>query len=244
MKRKASRQKTSRRQGIDRKYQDAETSEQQTRPKETKQMSPESTASKGSVARPAPPRRRRTRPRPARRPSTGDDPLPRSRRYGGNLRRFDHRPDFRRSDIAHRIRRYPVRRRKGQHTDHRPALPACRLVLPPAAAVDLINRMQQIAAALTQAGVVKQAQRAAAVTPKAGDRRGHAAQRSSSAFRASLRGGRRFQIGDELLIRRALVGLVLDAQQRRGMHGDDKRASRPPSRRGSCASWKSSPSCR
>jgi hypothetical protein len=33
--------------------------------------------------------------------------------------------------------------------------PACRLVLPPAAAVDLINRMQQIAAALTQAGVVK-----------------------------------------------------------------------------------------
>jgi hypothetical protein len=38
--------------------------------------------------------------------------------------------------------------------------PACRLVLPPAAAVDLINRMQQIAAALTQAGVVKAAQRA------------------------------------------------------------------------------------
>ena len=35
--------------------------------------------------------------------------------------------------------------------------PACRLVLPPAAAVDLINRMQQIAAALTQAGVVRQA---------------------------------------------------------------------------------------
>jgi hypothetical protein len=33
--------------------------------------------------------------------------------------------------------------------------PACRIVLPPAAAVDLINRMQQIANALTQAGVVK-----------------------------------------------------------------------------------------
>jgi hypothetical protein len=33
--------------------------------------------------------------------------------------------------------------------------PACRLVLPPAAAVELINRMQQIATALTQAGVVK-----------------------------------------------------------------------------------------
>ena len=34
--------------------------------------------------------------------------------------------------------------------------PACRLVLPPAAAVDLINRMQQVAAALTQAGVLRQ----------------------------------------------------------------------------------------
>lgn len=37
--------------------------------------------------------------------------------------------------------------------------PACRLVLPPAAAVDLINRMQQIATALTQAGIVKAAPR-------------------------------------------------------------------------------------
>jgi len=46
--------------------------------------------------------------------------------------------------------------------------PACRLVLPPAAAVDLINRMQQIANALTQAGVVKAAApRAASGTPKA-----------------------------------------------------------------------------
>jgi hypothetical protein len=37
--------------------------------------------------------------------------------------------------------------------------PACRLVLPPAAAVDLINRMQQIGTALTQAGVAKAAPR-------------------------------------------------------------------------------------
>jgi hypothetical protein len=37
--------------------------------------------------------------------------------------------------------------------------PACRLVMPPAAAVDLINRVQQIGAALTQAGVVKAAPR-------------------------------------------------------------------------------------
>jgi hypothetical protein len=33
--------------------------------------------------------------------------------------------------------------------------PVCRLVLQPLAAVDLINRMQQVAAALTKAGVVK-----------------------------------------------------------------------------------------
>jgi hypothetical protein len=38
---------------------------------------------------------------------------------------------------------------------------ACRLVLPPAAAVDLINRMQQIGAALTQAGVARQTPRPA-----------------------------------------------------------------------------------
>jgi hypothetical protein len=43
--------------------------------------------------------------------------------------------------------------------------PACRLVLSPAAAVDLINRMQQIAAALTQAGVVKAAPRPAGTPP-------------------------------------------------------------------------------
>ena len=43
--------------------------------------------------------------------------------------------------------------------------PACRIVLTPAAAVDLINRMQQIATALTQAGVVKTAPRAEAAKP-------------------------------------------------------------------------------
>ena len=41
--------------------------------------------------------------------------------------------------------------------------------MPPAAAVDLINRMQQIANALTQAGVVKATPRTgAAEAPKAG----------------------------------------------------------------------------
>lgn len=44
--------------------------------------------------------------------------------------------------------------------------PACRLVLPPAAAADLINRMQQIAAALTQAGVARSAARAGEAPPK------------------------------------------------------------------------------
>src|SRR5436190_18616083 len=34
--------------------------------------------------------------------------------------------------------------------------PACRLVLPPAAAVELINRMQQIGSALAKAGLVRQ----------------------------------------------------------------------------------------
>jgi hypothetical protein len=37
--------------------------------------------------------------------------------------------------------------------------PACRVVLPSTAAIDLINRMQQIATALTQAGVAKSAPR-------------------------------------------------------------------------------------
>jgi hypothetical protein len=44
--------------------------------------------------------------------------------------------------------------------------PICRLVLSPIAAVDLINRMQQIAAALTQAGVVRAAERPAGATSK------------------------------------------------------------------------------
>ena len=43
--------------------------------------------------------------------------------------------------------------------------PTCRLVLSPITAVDLINRMQQIAAALTQAGVVRAADRSAGATP-------------------------------------------------------------------------------
>jgi hypothetical protein len=44
--------------------------------------------------------------------------------------------------------------------------PACRLVLPPGAAVELINRMQQVAAALTQAGVLRHNQPPAATAPE------------------------------------------------------------------------------
>jgi hypothetical protein len=44
--------------------------------------------------------------------------------------------------------------------------PACRLVLAPAAAMDLINKMQQTAQALQQAGLVKQSETAPA--PKKG----------------------------------------------------------------------------
>ena len=36
--------------------------------------------------------------------------------------------------------------------------PACRLALPPVVAIELINRLQQFAAALAQAGILKQAQ--------------------------------------------------------------------------------------
>jgi hypothetical protein len=46
--------------------------------------------------------------------------------------------------------------------------PACRLVLPPATAVELINRMQQIGVALTQAGVVKATPQAGGEAAKAG----------------------------------------------------------------------------
>jgi hypothetical protein len=46
--------------------------------------------------------------------------------------------------------------------------PACRLVLSPATAVELINRMQKIGAALTQAGVVTATPRAGGEAAKAG----------------------------------------------------------------------------
>ena len=44
---------------------------------------------------------------------------------------------------------------KGNSPIHGRRYPACRVVLPANAAVDLINRIQQIATALVQAGVMK-----------------------------------------------------------------------------------------
>jgi hypothetical protein len=171
MKRKTSPQKTSRHKASIARPSHAETSEPQTRPQENKQMSPESTLPKGSVARPA----AAAPTSPAASAAAGE-----AGRQPATIRYVD------RADIAETfadsitglmfdgqtlrielgVTRFDDVKANSPITGRR--YPACRLVLPPAAAVDLINRMQQIAAALTQAGVVKQAQRAAVETPKSG----------------------------------------------------------------------------
>jgi|HubBroStandDraft_6_1064221.scaffolds.fasta_scaffold278591_2 hypothetical protein len=128
------------------------------RPKETKQMSPEPTASKGTA--------------PA---ASGDSGRPAAQiRY---LDRADMEETFADSitglifdgqtlRIEFGVTRFDDVKPNTSITGRR--YPACRLVLPPAAAVDLINRMQQIAAALTQAGVVRAAApRGTAAAPKA-----------------------------------------------------------------------------
>jgi hypothetical protein len=135
------------------------------RTKEIKKMSPEPTTPKSDAADPAQ--------RPA--PAAGERKAP-SIRY---LDRADMVETFADSvsglifdgqtlRIEFGVTRFDEVRPNTPITGRR--YPACRLVLPPAAAVDLINRMQQIAAALKQAGVVKAAPRpgAAAEAPKAG----------------------------------------------------------------------------
>ncbi len=129
-------------------------SPKENRPKEKQQMSPEPTASKGTAT--AAPRERQ----------------PATIRY---LDRADMEETFADSitglifdgqtlRIEFGVTRFDDVKANAPITGRR--YPACRLVLPPAAAVDLINRMQQIAAALTQAGVVKT--RPPAAAPKAG----------------------------------------------------------------------------
>jgi hypothetical protein len=130
------------------------------RPKEKKQMSPELTTSKASAASGAP-------------ASAGPgERQPATIRY---LDRADMEETFADSitglifdgqtlRIEFGVTRFDDVKANTPISGRR--YPACRLVLPPAAAVDLINRMQQIAAALTQAGVVRA--RGAAAAPKAG----------------------------------------------------------------------------
>jgi hypothetical protein len=130
--------------------------------KETKRMSPESTASKGSASGAAPTTA-----------AAGDGGRqPAQIRY---LDRADMVETFADSitglmfdgqtlRIEFGVTRFDDVKANTPITGRR--YPACRLVLPPAAAVDLINRMQQIAAALTQAGVVRQAPRPGAEASK------------------------------------------------------------------------------
>ena len=118
------------------------------RPKESKVMSPDSTASKGKSTSAA--------------PSTG--PGGRQPAAIGYFDRTELMETFADSVIGVIFDGQTLRLEFGvtRFEDVKPntpingrRYPACRLVLPPAAAVDLINRMQQIGAALTQAGVVK-----------------------------------------------------------------------------------------
>jgi hypothetical protein len=142
---------------------DRKTSRRNSRPKEAMQMSPEPTISKGSATPSAP---------AAPAGDTGRQPA--TIRY---LDRADMVETFADSITGLMFDGQTLRIEFGvtRFDDVKPntaitgrRYPACRLVLPPAAAVDLINRMQQIAAALTQAGVVKQAPRPGADAPKAG----------------------------------------------------------------------------
>src|ERR1700728_3645561 len=157
MKRGASRSKASVKKTSDRAI-----SRRNSRSKEIKQMSPDSTVSKGSAANPA-------TAAPAAPGDGGRQPA--TIRY---LDRADMVETFADSitglifdgqtlRIEFGVTRFDDVKPNTAITGRR--YPACRLVLPPAAAVDLINRMQQIAAALTQAGVVRGR---AGEAPKAG----------------------------------------------------------------------------
>jgi hypothetical protein len=120
------------------------------RPKEKKQMSSESQASKDRAASTAATAGQRERQSTALRyvdrtdlAETFTDSINNLRFDGQTLR------------IEFGVTRFDDVKAGAQITGRR--YPACRIVLTPAAAVDLINRMQQIGAALVQAGVVKAA---------------------------------------------------------------------------------------
>ena len=88
----------------------------------------------------------------AQRPAA-NGPLRGPARLPGDLWQLYHRRDLRRADLAPGILRDAHGRHETDHTGLRPALSG--LVLAPVTAVDLINRMQQVGAALTKAGIVK-----------------------------------------------------------------------------------------
>jgi hypothetical protein len=144
----------------------ASVSRAKSRPNRREPMSPEPTAAKGSASNPG--------------PSTPAAPAGSPERAAANIRYVDRADmvetfadsvtglifDGQTLRIEFGVTRFDDVRPNSPISGRR--YPACRLVLPPMAAVDLINRMQQIAAALTQAGVVKSAQRPTAPPPKAG----------------------------------------------------------------------------
>jgi hypothetical protein len=120
------------------------------RSKEKKRMSPESHSSKDKSASAAAPAGQRERTSATLRyvdrtdlAETFTDSINNLRFDGQTLR------------IEFGVTRFDDVKAGSQITGRR--YPACRIVLTPAAAVDLINRMQQIGAALIQAGVVKAA---------------------------------------------------------------------------------------
>jgi hypothetical protein len=165
MKRRASRAKATPGKISDTKTSRRKASDRNSRPKEIKQMSPEPTASKGSLAKPA----------TAARPNVAGE----GNRQPATIRYLDRADmvetfadsitglifDGQTLRIEFGVTRFDDVKPNTPITGRR--YPACRIVMPPAAAVDLINRMQQIANALTQAGVVKTTPRPVAAPAKA-----------------------------------------------------------------------------
>jgi hypothetical protein len=126
------------------------------RPKEKKQMSSESSASKDKPASAAAPKGQ-----PGGRPATLRylDRVDLAEIFSDSINTL--RFDGQTLRIEFGVTRFDDVKADSPITGRR--YPASRIVLTPAAAVDLINRMQQIGAALIQAGVVK------AATPPGGE---------------------------------------------------------------------------
>ena len=127
------------------------------RPKEGKQMSPEPKVSKDDLGTTAAPALSATAGHRERQPATIRylDRADMAETFADSINRLSY--DGQTLRIEFGVTRFDEVKGSTPITGRR--YPACRLVLPPAAAVDLINRMQQIGTALTRAGVVKAAPR-------------------------------------------------------------------------------------